>query len=128
MSAKSASYWSTITVLSIADFKGDQAQDNVDEYRKLVNAGWGDIIIDNFEKDSVFFCTQKLGACYQMSYRMLRQALNADDILDYTDIRSYKAPFNRVTTVGRAITDGAVPISPAMEIEDKILDIVQGDN
>lgn len=126
MTSKSTSWWSTLSVLSIDDFKGTELQDNVSDYKRLVAAGWGDIIIDNFNDGSVYFCTQKLGACYQMSYRMMKQALMASDIFDYTEIKSYRSPFSRVTSVPRALSDGYI-YDPKLEVEEKILNIIQGD-
>jgi len=126
MSSKSTSYWSTLSVLSVDDFKGTELQDNVNNYKRLVAAGWGDIIIDNFNDGSVYFCTQKLGACYQMSYRMMKQALMASDIFDYSEIKSYRSPFNRIAGVPRALSDGYI-YDPKLEVEEDILNIIQGD-
>jgi len=125
ISGRKSNFWSTLAVLSVEDFSSRELKTTFETYKRLVVAGWGDLVIDNYLDDSVYFCTQKLGACYQMSYRMVKQSMRASDIFDYSDVKSYKTPF-RVTTVGKALSDG-VNYDPNLNTQDRILEIIQGD-
>ena len=60
MSARTASYWSTLAILSTFDFKEDELGEFLSSYRDLVSGGWGDMVVVNDAKESVHFCTTKM--------------------------------------------------------------------
>ena len=94
MSLRSASSWATLTILSNTDFSGDGAQSAISAYKDISSAGWGDMIVVNEIKESAYFCTTKMKACYNMPFAYMRNIMNLDNILDYTEVSKWSKPFS----------------------------------
>jgi hypothetical protein len=125
LSSSKRAYWSTLTVLSTEDFKNEKDMKSIlSTYKNLVSNDWGDMIIDSYANEQIYFCMQKIGACYQMSYSSLKQIMKMGDILDYTEIKG-RTPFGvrGVVPVRRALMD-SVNYDPE-NIQNRILEIIQ---
>jgi hypothetical protein len=127
MDPRSPSRWTTMTLFSSNDFSEGELTDTMNDYRSIVKAGWGDMVVVNSEKESIYFCMQKLMACQEIPFAYLRKIMSMDDIFDYREVSKWTRPFNFVSARGSMfewnqpdleITEGANLIE---EIEATIL-------
>ncbi|MFW6002247.1 MAG: hypothetical protein ACOCQD_02820, partial [archaeon] len=70
--------WSSISVLSSEEFGDRELKDILKDYRSLVESGWGDFIIVNPVKESLFYCSQRTMGCQEISFSYLKQVMNLD--------------------------------------------------
>ena len=124
MSARTASYWSTLAILSTFDFKEDELGEFLSSYRDLVSGGWGDMVVVNDAKESVHFCTTKMMACFEWPMAYIKTILNLSNVLDYSEVSRWSKPFS-VTSVARVLRDG-VEETISDKTNSKILDVLKG--
>lgn len=120
---KSAS-WSTMVVLDTSDFTSVDLGNTLMSYKKMVRAGWGDMVIMNLPNDSIHFCLTKIGACYEMNINYLKQVLNLENVLDYSEISRFGRAF-KVSTVGSALRED-VDLSKNNGVMDDMYNIIRG--
>ncbi|MCK5018458.1 MAG: hypothetical protein KAS32_15470 [Candidatus Peribacteraceae bacterium] len=126
MSTRKASNWATLAVLSTYDFSDKELRETIQDYKKLVKGGWGDMVIVNESSETVHFCTQKLNACYELPFAYLKQVMNLSNIMDYAEVSKWtRGPFH-VTSVGRAFKEGGgEEISSSEEVKSLIEGIIR---
>jgi len=86
MDNRGPAYWSPLTIFSYFDFKKNDLKDSLRNYRTLVKAGWGDMVVLHEPNESVYFCTQRMMSCFEMPIAYLRLHMKLDPILDYSEI------------------------------------------
>ena len=102
MSGRKPATWSTLTILSVNDFKEGELKDNLFLYRDLVEGGWGDMVIVNEPKESVYFCLQRINACYELPFTYLKQVMDLTNVLDYSEVSRWTTKPFSVTSVSSA--------------------------
>lgn len=125
MSANTATYWSTLSVLSTVDFQENDLKTMLASYRDLVKGGWGDMVVVNDARESIHFCTAKMMACYEWPMAYLKQILNLTNVLDYSEISRWTKPFS-VGPIANILRDGYSEITPSEEVNSKMLTILRG--
>ena len=100
MNMRSSSRWSSIIMFTTFDFEDQELKELLDQYRRLVKTGWGDIVIINENRESINFCTTKMLACYDYPYTYLREILKMGNVIDYREIKGYTRPFSMVSLRG----------------------------
>jgi hypothetical protein len=109
ISVENPSTWSTAVILSSYDLQEQNMYNLSRDYRKLVDVAWGDMIITNETKESIFFCTQRMMTCLEMSFTQLKNIINLDNVLDYAEISGKTTPFSafggRTTALKNAIAE-----------------------
>ena len=108
MSVRSATNWSTLTIFSNMDFEEADMKQTLLSYKDLVKAGWGDLVIINEAKEAAYFCTTKMGACYNMPFAYMRNIMNLENVLDYSEVSKWSKPFS-MAPIRKALTDGYIP-------------------
>lgn len=130
MSVQKPTTWSTVTVLSTVDFEDKELRDTLLMYRDLAKAGWGDLVIANEAKESSYFCTTKMGACYEMPLSYMRNIMNLDNVLDYAEVSRWNKPF-RIAPLRKALTEGTNPDNQVTKPEAVLFEmnnIIRGDD
>ena len=105
LSPRKSSKWSTLTIFSTYDFGKDNLKQTLMDYKSLSKAGWGDMIVVNDAQESAYFCTSKMAACYNLPFSYMRNVMNLDDVLDYSEVSKWGKPFS-MTSIRRAIQEG----------------------
>lgn len=127
MDPRAPSRWTTMVLFSSNDFENNELVDSMNDYRSMVNAGWGDMVVVNSEKESIYFCMQKLMACQEIPFSYLRKIMSMDDVFDYKEVSKWTRPFN-FKSIRAAMFEGDDPAlydvdrnSLIAEIENTIL-------
>jgi hypothetical protein len=125
MSSREPSTWSSLTIFSTEDFEGYDLRQTLLTYKKLVSAGWGDMVVYNTAKETVNFCTTRMNACYEIPLSYVKQILNLGNVLSYADVARWSKPFG-VASLGKALSDNTEMNFKAADVEARILDIIRG--
>ena len=96
MSTRQSSRWSSVIIFTTIDFRGQEMREIMLQYRDIIKAGWGDMVIVDENREGVYFCTTKTMACSLMPYTYLRQILKMDNVIDYRETSSLTRPFRLV--------------------------------
>jgi hypothetical protein len=113
MDTRTGRMWSTMTIFSNVDFDEMELKDTLSLYKELSKAGWGDLVVVNEAKESAHFCTTKMGACYEMPFVYMKNAMNLNNVLDYAEVSRWNKPF-AVSSVKQALKENYM-ISPQAE-------------
>lgn len=103
MSGQNSTMWSTLVILSVYDFGDKDIVESLNSYKKLVRSGWGDMIVMNEPRESIFFCTTKMGACFDLPLAYLRNILNLSNVIDYSEVSRWTKPFSKISSIGNAV-------------------------
>lgn len=125
MSAREPSTWSSLVILSTEDFGDMDLRESLLNYKELVKAGWGDMIVYNIAKDSVHFCTTRFNACSEMPMSYVKQILNLTNVLSYAEIARWSKPFG-VSSLGKALSDNTKTNFKSEDTEARISEIIRG--
>lgn len=120
MSMRNTATWSTMTVFSVSDFDGLDLTETLMTYRDLVKAGWGDIIVVNSDRESAYFCTQKMSACYELGFSYMQNIMNLKGVLDSAEISRWTKPFHKVVTLRQAMKNVTRPTNETATAEEQI--------
>lgn len=104
MSTRKSAKWSTLTIFSTYDFSQENLRQTLMDYKSLAKAGWGDMVVVNDAQESAYFCTTKMAACYNLPFAYMRNIMNLDDVLDYSEVSKWGKPFS-MTSIRRAVTE-----------------------
>ena len=96
MTPRQSSRWASVIIFTTIDFKGQEMREIMMQYRDIIKAGWGDMVIVDENREGVYFCTTKTMACSLMPYTYLRQILKMDNVIDYRETSSLTRPFRLV--------------------------------
>lgn len=127
MSAREPSRWTSLCMFTTFDFEDSELKELMTNYRDIVKAGWGDIIVINENRESVSFCTTKMLACYEFPYTYLRQILNMNNVMDYREIKSGTRPFN-IIPLRSAFKESVRELAETSQFKDKISSLLQESN
>lgn len=97
MDSRGPSRWSSLMMFTTFDFEDLELKEVLDDYRNIVKAGWGDMVIINENRESINFCTTKMLSCYDFPYTYLREILKMGNVIDYREIKGYTRPFSMVS-------------------------------
>lgn len=100
--------WAPLVIFSKNDFDDKEYKENMNEYKRLVSGGWGNMIVIDDYSESVSFCLQREKACYSLSYSYLRQILNLDDVIDAGLYGATSSGFGQIGA-------GRTPITPSVQ-------------
>ncbi len=107
MSVRSNSAWSTMIVLSNMDFEEADMRETLSTYKELAKSGMGDMVIVNGANESAYFCTTKMGACYNLPFAYMRNIMNLDNVLEYSEVARWSKPFS-MAPLRKALSDGYI--------------------
>jgi len=125
MSPREPSTWSTLTIFSTEDFEDMDLRESLLNYKELVKAGWGDMVVYNVAKDSVNFCTIRMNACLDIPMAYVKQIFNLSNVLSYADVARWSKPFG-VSSLGKALSDNTIMDFKSEDTEARILEIIRG--
>ena len=124
MRSRNRATWSTLTVFATSDFDGYDLSEILMTYKDLAKAGWGDMVVVNENRESAFFCTQKMSACYELPFSYMKNIMNLDGVLEYSEISRWTKPFHKVVTIRQAVKGNDKSVKENFNAETEINNIL----
>ena len=97
MSGQSAKNWTTMLILTTSDFKDSELHNLISNYKKLSKMTFGDIVLTNKTKESIYFCLSKMGHCNEIQMDYLKKVLDLNNVLEYSVITRHSSPWRLET-------------------------------
>lgn len=125
MSTKHSSMWSSLVILASQDIEGMDLDDLILNYRDMSQNGWGDMVIDDAQKGKTYFALRKMGAVQEIPHAYLKQILNLDNVIDFSDISRITRPFGRMVPFSHIVKENSIAIHEEEELTIKPSEALQ---
>lgn len=93
-----ATGWASLVVVTTDDFEESEAdmEHFFKIYTRLVNSGWGDVLVVDVNQEKVNYCSMVLKSCSQIPFSYLQKLFNLDNVLDFSELNKFaRGPFSK---------------------------------
>jgi len=105
--------WASLMILSKEDFNEDFNYTKFfNSYKKLASIGWGDIVVIDKVSEIFHYCSLSLLHCTKIPLAYLKQLLNVNNVIDFTELSRYSSE-------AKPFSFGGLSLMPGVSIKTK---------
>lgn len=105
--------WASLMILSKEDFNEDfNYTEFFNSYKKLASIGWGDIVVIDKVSEIFHYCSLSLLHCTKIPLAYLKQLLNVNNVIDFTELSRYSSE-------AKPFSFGGLSLMPGVSIKTK---------
>ena len=105
--------WASLMILSKEDFNKDfNYTEFFNSYKKLASIGWGDIVVIDKVSEIFHYCSLSLLHCTKIPLAYLKQLLNVNNVIDFTELSRYSSE-------AKPFSFGGLSLMPGVSIKTK---------